>query len=165
MSTPTFLQIKELLDSHKIIYKHLTHEPVGRTSEDAAKVRGTSLDNGVKAIILKIHDASYADSSDKFFQVSIPGLNRIDVKKLKEYFNIKSISLASPDEVLERTGCTVGSVPPFGNLFDMKVYADNSLLELTEMLFSAGSHTDSIIMDPKDYLAIVNPILIDLRKE
>ena len=164
MSTSTFLKIKELLDKNKAMYRHLNHEPVGKTSEDAAKIRGTSLENGVKAIILKIHDKEYENNPDKFFQVSIPGLNRIDLKKLKIYFNVKNISLATPEEVLDRTGCTVGSVPPFGILFDMKVYADESLLQLDEMLFSAGTHTDSIIMNPKDYVEIINPVIIDLRK-
>ena len=165
MTTSTFFKIKELLDSNHIEYKHLVHEPVGKTSEDAAKVRGTSIENAVKAIILCIRDKDYDNNPDKFFQVLIPGLQRIDIKKLKVYLNVKNLTLASPDEVLGRTGCTIGSVPPFGNLMSMKVYADDSILNLNEMLFSAGSHTDTIVMNPKDFLKIVEPVVINLRKK
>lgn len=164
MPYSTFLQIKKLLDDNNITYKHITHEPVGKTSQDAAAVRGTSLDNGVKAIILKIRDKGYVHK-DKFFQVAMPGLQRIDLKKLKILLGVKNISLASPDEVLSRTGCTVGSVPPFANLFDMKIYADDSIMQLDEILFSAGTHTDTIMMKSSEYIRIVNPEIVDLKKE
>ncbi|MGV8150916.1 MAG: aminoacyl-tRNA deacylase [Candidatus Woesearchaeota archaeon] len=165
MTSSTFLQIKELLDENKIIYEHVTHEYVHR-SEDAAKIRGTELHEAAKAIILKVERKS--DEGIKYFdfiQVVIGGDQRIDLKKLKLYFDSKNISLASPEEVLEKTGCTIGSVPPFGTLFNIPAYMDNGLLEKERIVFSAGTHNDSIIMHPQDYVKIVEPIVENFRKE
>lgn len=164
MTTTTFLQIKELLDKNKIIYEHVTHEHVHR-SEDAAKIRGTNLEEAAKAIILKVEKKGENGKFFKIIQVVIGGDQRIDLKKLRVYFGSRDISLASPEEVLEKTGCTIGSVPPFGTLFNIPIYLDSGLLEKDRIVFSAGTHTDSIIMNPQDYVKILDPKIENFRKE
>ncbi len=165
MTTETFLRIKEILDHVKVEYTHLTHDYV-RTSEDAAKIRGTNIEDAAKAIILK---AEYKDDagikSYRFIQAIIPANQRIDLKKLKMILESKNVSLASPDEVLERTGCTVGSVPPFGKIFDIPMYMDGSILEKDSIVFSAGTHNDSIQMKAQDYYDILEPVVVDLHRE
>jgi len=163
MTVETFQQIKELLDKNKIIYEHVTHEHVHR-SEDAAKIRGTNLEEAAKAIILKVEKKGENGKFYIIIQVVIGGDQRIDLKKLRVLFGSRDIALASPEEVLEKTGCTIGSVPPFGGLFNIPVYMDNGLLEKERIVFSAGTHTDSIIMRPQDYLLIINPIVDDFKK-
>lgn len=165
MTVETFLQIKELLDNNKISYQHVVHEHVHR-SEDAAKIRGTNLDEAAKAIIVKAEKKD--DSGNKyglFLQIVIGGDQRIDLKKIKLLTQSKNVALASPDEVLEKTGCTIGSVPPFGILFDIPVYMDSGLLEKERIVFSAGTHNDSIMMKPEDYVKIINPKIDSFRKE
>lgn len=163
MTSSTFLQIKEILDKSNIDYTHLTHEHVHR-SEDAAKIRGTNLDEAAKAIILKVEKKDNNGKSYEFIQVVIGGDQKIDLKKLRLMFNSKNIALASPEEVLERTGCTIGSVPPFGILFNIPVYMDRSLNEKPQIVFSAGTHFDSIMIKPEDYVKIVKPEIIDIKK-
>jgi Cys-tRNA(Pro) deacylase len=164
MTTETFLRIKKLLDDASVDYIHLTHDYV-RTSEDAAKIRGTNIEDAVKAIILK---AEYKDGSGNrsfnFIQAIIPANQRIDLKKLKIILDSKNVSLASPDEVLERTGCTVGSVPPFGKLFNVPMYMDESILKKDFIVFSAGTHNDSIQMKAQDYFEILEPNVVDIKK-
>ncbi|HIH31940.1 TPA: hypothetical protein HA235_04485 [Candidatus Woesearchaeota archaeon] len=163
MTSSTFLQIKEILDKNNIEYKHLTHEHVHR-SEDAAKIRGTNLDEAAKAIILKVEKKDDSGKYFEYIQVVIAGNERIDLKKLRIMFNSKNVALASAEEVLERTGCTIGSVPPFGILFNIPVYMDRSLSEKSQIVFSAGTHNDSIMMKPKDYVKIIKPEIIDIKK-
>lgn len=164
MTTETFLQIKELLDKNNVEYTHLTHEHVHR-SEDAAKIRGTNLDEAAKAIVLKVERKDPEKGKYyEFIQVVIAGNERIDLKKLRKILNSRNVALASPDEVLDKTGCTIGSVPPFGILFGLKVYMDNGLLDKSRIVFSAGTHNDSIIMKPEDYIRIVSPNIVDLNK-
>jgi len=163
MTTETFIQIKKILDENKVKYTHLTHEHV-HTSEDAAKIRGTTLSEAAKAIILKVEKKENDTKSYEFIQAIIGGDQRIDLKKLRNHLNSKNIALASPDEVLEKTGCTIGSVPPFGILFNITVYIDESLLKKEHIVFSAGTHTDSITMKPEDYVKIIGPKILDLKK-
>jgi Ala-tRNA(Pro) deacylase len=160
MAQETFLKIKKLLDDHHVHYIHYTHEHV-RTSQDAASVRETNLDDAAKAIILK---AKNEVGEEIFFQCVIQASKMIDLKVIKQMLNVKNAALASPDEVLEKTGCTVGSVPPFANLFGIQVYLERELLSRDKIIFSAGTHTDSIEMSPYDYVKVVNPIIADFHK-
>ena len=164
MSQETFLQIKETLDNSKVEYKHLTHEHV-HTSEDAAKIRGTNIEDAAKAIILKVEHKS-VDGAKKFefIQAVIPANQKIDLKKLKILLNSKNISLASPNEVLEHTGCTIGSVPPFGKMFNIQMFLDESILKKDVIVFSAGTHNDSIQMKAQDYYIVLEPIVAEFKK-
>jgi Ala-tRNA(Pro) deacylase len=164
MSSSTFLQIKKILDDKKIEYTHLMHEHV-HTSEDAAKIRGTNLEDAAKAIIIKAELKSDSERKFDFIQAVIPADKRIDLKKLKNFLGVKNLALASPEEVLERTGCTIGSVPPFAIFFGIKMYVDESILERERIVFSAGTHNDSIMMNPQEYINIVNPVVTEFKKE
>lgn len=165
MTTETFLRIKKMLDDAKVDYTHLTHDYV-RTSEDAAKIRGTDIADAAKAIILKAeYKAGDGSKTSDFIQAIIPADQRIDLKKLKIILGSKNVALASPDEVLERTGCTVGSVPPFGKIFKIPMYMDGSILKKNLIVFSAGTHNDSIQMKAEDYYSILEPLAVDIKKE
>jgi len=161
MSESTFLRIKELLDSKKISYEHFVHAHV-TTSQDAAAIRNTNLDDAAKAIICKVE---LKDGTYIFIQAVIQASKRIDLKKLKNLLDSKNVALASPDEVLEKTGCTIGSVPPFANLFNIKMYVDEGLLQRESIVFSAGTHTDSIQMKPQDYMKVTEPTVLEFKKE
>ena len=149
-------EIKKLLDSKGISYKCWTHEPV-RTSEEAAKVRGVPLASGAKALVLR--------SEGKFLMVVIAGDQKMDMKKVKKVINSSSLSLATPEEALHVTHCGIGSIPPFGNLFDIPIYCDNSLLKNPVINFNAGRHDTSIAMSAEDYKTAVQPIVVDVAQE
>ena len=96
MTYETFLQIKKLLDDNNVKYEHYTHEHV-KTSQDAARIRNTNLDDAAKAIVLK---AVHSDGQEEFVQCVIQASKKIDLKKIKQLLNVKNVALASPDEVL-----------------------------------------------------------------
>ncbi len=67
---------------------------------------------------------------------------------------------------MDLTGLVPGSVPPFGNpIINLDLYLDNSILNNNKIAFNAGSLTDSIIMDVKDYLNIAQPIIFKFSKD
>lgn len=145
-----FKEIKAILDKNKINYTLLDHEPTP-TSKDSARVRGTSEDQGAKAIILR--------SEGEFLLCVLPGNEKIDLKKLRLIINKRSLSLATREEVLKITNCVPGEVPPFGNIFKIKTFVDKTLLKNEKIAFNAGLMTRSIIMNTQDFLKIVNPIV------
>ena len=71
----------------------------------------------------------------------------------------KKLELADAKDVKRVTGCNIGSVPPFGNFFGLKVFFDKSVVENEIVAFNAGSHTRSIKMKGKDLVKIVNPVV------
>lgn len=149
-------RIRKLLDEHKIQYKCWNHPPV-HTSEEAARVRGTPLESGAKAMVLR--------SEGRFLMVVIAGDKKMDFKKVKQTIGSPRLTLATPEEVRQVTGCIVGSVPPFGNLFRIPVYLDRSLLRSPIINFNAGRHGTSIAMNIEDYQKVVQPVLVDVAQE
>ena len=53
-------------------------------------------------------------------------------------------------------------MPPFGNLYDMPVYADPRLAENEEITFSAGTHRELVRMNWYDMVRLVNPLIAQL---
>lgn len=152
MAEEAFKRIRALLDERGVEYEHYTHEHV-HSSQDAAKVRGTRLEEAAKALVLKDR------KSGELSMFIVAGDRKLDLKAVKKHvLGVKNVSLAPPDEVLEATGCAVGSVPPFGQLFGLPVYFDQHLKETqSHVVFSAGTYHDSIRMRIGDYLSVVRP--------
>ena len=146
-------EIKKLLDKNKIKYKTLEHEAVF-TSEEAAKARGTKLEEAAKALVCK--------ANNKFIFCCVRGNDNLDISKLKKNLRLDSVRTASADEVKEVTGFSIGSVPPFGNLFRLDVYFDEKLAKNENAVFNAGSHTNSIIMKMKDLIKITGAKILDI---
>ncbi len=123
----------------------MTHEPV-RTSEEAARVRGTPLEQGAKALVFRADDAVVL--------LVLPADRRVDARAFKRLFGIKNLHLVSPDELRDLTGLEVGAVPPFGNLLGFPTYVDERLVALPRISFNAGSRTRSVILATSDYLRL-----------
>ena len=152
MAEDIFRRIRTLLDNAGVDYEHLEHDHV-HGSRDAAKVRGTTLAEAAKALVLKDR------TSGGLSLFVVAGDRKLDLKAIKkDILGTKNISLAPPEEVLSATGCAVGSVPPFGNIFKLPVYFDQHLKDTQQQIvFSAGTHTDSIRMRTEDFLTVVRP--------
>ena len=141
-------------------YEYFEHEPV-RTSEEAAKIRtGYTLAQGAKALIVRVKKSN----ADKYFaMLVIPGDLKFDIKKVKAILEAKDIRFATEDEVSDITkGIKVGGVPPFGNLFEIDVYADSKVFNNDKIVFNAGDKKASIAMNTGDYKLVVNPNVADL---
>ena len=146
-----FEKIKKILDERGLEYSVKHHEPA-YTSEQAAKVRGQSLKQGAKAIILK--------TNGNFVLAVLSAEKKIDSKKLRRILCSKKISFADVEQI-KKYELVPGSVPPFGSVLGLKTYVDRSLLENNEISFNAGSLTDSITLKLKDYLKVENPVIED----
>ncbi|MFP6764656.1 MAG: YbaK/EbsC family protein [Planctomycetaceae bacterium] len=143
-----FERITQLLTDHSADYQVLHHEPV-YTSEEAARVRGTSLSSGAKALICK------CGVEMRLFVM--PADRRLDSKAVRRQFGWRKMRFATPDEVLELTGLKPGSIPPFGSLFDLPVCCDSALAVNERINFNAGEHAVSISLLYSDYVRIEQP--------
>lgn len=153
MGEEVYRRIRAYLQESGVHFRELHHEPT-RTSEESARVRGEELRNGGKAILLKV------DGVFRFFVLS--AARRLDSSKVKQHFGVKRLRFATRAELLELTGLEPGSIPPFGSpIFDMELFVDSSITENERIAFNAGSLTDSIIMNVKDYLRLSEPVIFD----
>lgn len=157
---PVTTQIQNVLQQNAIWYESFEHEPV-RTSEQAARTRpGYTLHQGAKAILLRIKRSN----ADKFFVMLVfPADLQFDTGKVKTFFNARDIRFATDAEVGELAqGIEPGGVPPFGNLFELRVIADPKLFAIEKIVFNAGDRRFSIAMLSADYARLVNPEIVDI---
>lgn len=136
-------RIKDIFAKLELEVKYLQHLGV-ITSEEASKTRGFELKQGVKALLF---------SNDKeYVIVDVPADEKVEVKKLANFmkWEKKNIRMASPEEVLEVTGCEIGAVPPFGHKDKLRVLFDGKIFENKECAFNIGLRTNSAIVKASD---------------
>jgi len=121
-------------------YQHLKHEPTP-TSEDSARVRGTNVEDGVKALILR------GKTSKKNIQVNIPAHLKLDMKAIAEVAGEK-FEFEDPEIILKRFGIGIGGIPPLGNLLGLETFLDEQVLTRSSIAFNCGLQTESIVMNP-----------------
>jgi Ala-tRNA(Pro) deacylase len=80
------------------------------------------------------------------------------MKKAGKMLGAKTIRLAKEGEFADLfPDCEVGSMPPFGNLYNVPVYVDEGLAAVRDIVFEVGSHTETFKMKFADYAGLANP--------
>lgn len=146
------------LEANDATYRHLHHEAT-RTSEDSARVRGESMAIGGKSLVLK--------AADRFVVLVISAALRAQSKGLRKALGVKRLRFATPEELLELTGCVPGCVPPFGRpIVELPLLVDASILRNDRIAFNAGSLTDSVIMARSDWQRCVEiDTIVDVAEQ
>ena len=88
----------------------------------------------------------------------LPAVHLIDLKRLKALIGAKTLTIAKEADIKERfPDIEVGAMSPFGNLYGVPVIVDRELGESGDIVFNAGSHTDTIKMRYRDFATLVKP--------
>jgi len=109
------------------------------TSEEAAKTRGDQLKEGIKALL-------FTNGNDGWVIVDIPADRKVDQKKVAETLGWSKgkIRMATKEEVLQKTGCEIGAVPPFGHKEKIQIIVDTGVFNNQNSAFNIGLRTHSI---------------------
>src|SRR5262245_45889732 len=126
-------------------FEIIQHAPV-RTSAEAASVRGTRLEEGAKALVVR--------AEDRYVHCVLPANLRADNAALRAVLGTRKLTFATPEQLYEVTGCVPGAVPPFGNLFGLPVLVDEALTRTERIAFNAGSPSVSITMRASDFVRL-----------
>ncbi len=121
MSTKKF---KEFLEKNNLDIEVLESPEKTHTAQQAADAHNVPLKNIVKSIVAKI--------DNEFVLFLVPGDKKIDLEK-------KKAIIAKPEEVKEKTGYSIGGVPPFGHKEKIKTYIEEGFEKNQELLAAAGS--------------------------
>lgn len=150
-------KLREFLDSQHVKYLVVSHS-LAYTAQGVASVAHVSGNRLAKTVILKI-DGILA-------MAVVPAAHHVDMNRIKKLTGADVVELASEREFKNAfPDCETGAMPPFGNLYDMSVYADISLGQQEEITFTAGSHRELVRMQWGDMVRLVNPIVDELVYE
>jgi Ala-tRNA(Pro) deacylase len=143
--------IAEALKRERLPYVAFRHPPAFTALEQAAvsHVPGRC---SVKVVV--------CIADDKPLQAVVPAHFLVDLERLRVMVGAQSIRLASEDEIAALyPDFEVGAAPPFGTLYGHRVFVEQSFVGEPEMVFNAGTHTDSICMHYFDLAEMVKPVV------
>ncbi|MCX6132727.1 MAG: YbaK/EbsC family protein [Ignavibacteriales bacterium] len=141
----------EFLDKNQIQYVNVTHSTAftARDVAESAHIPGKEM---AKTVIVWMDGA--------MAMAVLPASSMVDFTKLKAASGAASVELASESEFKDRfPECEIGAMPPFGNLFNLRVFADRLLSEDREISFNAGTHHELIRLRFADYERLVKPMI------
>ena len=142
-------RLKALLDGAKVKYTAARHAVVYTAQEIAAAqhVSGRSL---AKCVLVNTNHGPML--------AVLPASCLIDFKQLKAALGATSLSIAKESDIKAAfPDVEVGAMSPFGNLYGVPVVVDKLLGESEDVVFNAGSHTDTIKMRYRDVVALAKP--------
>jgi len=147
-------RLKDFLDSYGVRYIVISHS-IAYTAQGIAALAHIPGKELAKTVIVKL--------DGKLAMAVLPASRQVDLPSLREAANAKTAELASEMEFRPSfPDCETGAMPPFGNLYGMAVFADESLVQDEEIAFNAGSHRELFRMKFNDYLHLVRPAIMKL---
>jgi Ala-tRNA(Pro) deacylase len=149
-------KLKEFLDKNNIKYITIQHSPAYTAQEIAASahIHGKEL---AKTVIIK--------KDGKLAMAVLPANYHVDVEVLKKATGANSLTIATEQEFKDAfPECEIGAMPPFGNLYGMETFAEDSLAENKDIVFNAGTHTELIRISYADFVNLVKPKILTFIK-
>lgn len=145
-------KLLDFLDEHQVKYVTIKHSRAYAAQEIAASahIPGKEL---AKTVMVKRDGA--------MVMVVLPASYQIDFGLLEEVTGARKVELATETEFEGLfPQCETGAMPPFGNLYNMKVYVAEALAEDEHIAFNAGTHTELIQMAYADFERLVRPTVL-----
>ena len=141
--------LKRLLDEHHVRYDVHTHSRAFTATETAA-VDHVPPSEMAKVLVLK--------GREQFLMAVIPATHTLDVGRLRETVGDAELALASEREFADAfPSCEPGAMPPFGQLFGMPLWVDDSLGRERETVFNAGNHQETVHLAFDDFVRLAKP--------
>jgi Ala-tRNA(Pro) deacylase len=95
---------------------------------------------------------------DDMVMAVVPAHEKVELDRFKDVIGATDVRLARESEFAPRfPDCDPGAQPPFGHLYDLPTYVDESLATQGEIAVQAGTHTDTITLSYADYERLVQP--------
>jgi len=142
------IRLKGFLDENQIPYTVLTHA-TAHTAQGAAATMQISGKELAKTVVLW--------TGEEMILAVLPAPNHVRFEKLAAEVG-KSVRLATEQEFSSLfPDCELGAMPPFGSLYNLAVYVDESLAADEAIVFNAGTHRDAIRMRYDDFVRVAKP--------
>ena len=146
---PVSERLVHFLEQQHVPFVTIPHARAYTAQEIAASVHVPGQDVAKTVMVL---------ADGKLTMAVVPATRRLDLVALKKSIGARKIRLATETEfegVFPE--CEVGAMPPFGNLYDLPVVVDDSLKKDVEIVFNAGSHTETVKIRFDEFINLVKP--------
>ena len=141
--------LKAYLDHNGVQYQVLTHDRA-LTALEVAQKQGVPGKQVAKTVVVK--------ADGQYLLAVLPSIYKVNLPELGKAVGARDIALAAEIEFKNLfPDCELGGMSPLGPLYHLKTWVDESLTMDKEIVFNAGSHTETIKMSYKDFERLVRP--------
>jgi Ala-tRNA(Pro) deacylase len=138
--------LQRLLDDNRVRYQVHAH-PTSFTAKQTAAADHVPPSEMAKVVVLK--------SDERFLLAVLPATHTLDLDLLRETVGDPKLRLAPEREFADAfADCEPGAIPPFGRLFGMPTWVDDSLGREREMVFNAGNHRETVHLAFDDFARV-----------
>jgi Ala-tRNA(Pro) deacylase len=143
-------EVETFLHDKHVNYKTVVHAPAF-SSQRIAEAAHMPARRLAKVTMVWVDDA--------LAMAVLPASEFVDVDKLRAVAGARNVELATEQDFAHRfPNCEVGAMPPFGNLWGMKVFVSDGFDPRGDVAFEAGSHQELLEMPFAKFKALVEPI-------
>jgi len=118
--------------------------------EQAAVERNQEIKQVVRSILFRC-------SQGDFFMVLVAGKGKLNWKALRQHHKRSRLTTATPEEVLEVTGCPIGTVNPFNLPGEIPLLVDESVLAQPSVSLGSGLPGTAIMITTKNLINALGP--------
>jgi len=148
-------KIKKFIQDNNIEAEHLSFKQSCHSVEEAARAANVTREDFIKNICL-------IDSRGNLIVAIVKGEDKASMKRVAKALNIEKPRLATPEEILEKTGYPCGGVSSFG--YQAKFLIDPRVME-KEIVYTGGGSENSLIkISTKELQKANNGQIVRIRK-
>ena len=128
-------KLRDYISYNNVDGEHLIFQESCHSVEEAAKASNSSPEDFVKNICM-------VDQQGSLIVAIVKGEDKVSSKRVGKALNIKPPRIASPEEILEKTGFICGGVPSFG--YEAAFLIDPRVME-KEIVYSGGGSQRALL--------------------
>ncbi len=150
-------KLRVFLDENHAEYTHTVH-PLAYTAREVASAEHLPNREVAKTVVV------FGDEG--YHMIVVPANRLVDFQEVRLTLGFTHARLATEEEVGRLfPDCELGAMPPFGNLYGMRVFLDSGLAVEDMIAFNGGTHRDVVHMHTDEYRALVHPTVVSLARE
>lgn len=141
-------RLQEFLAARLAHYEVVPH-PEGFTAQEQASGAHISGWSWAKGVLVT--------KEDGFAMAVLPACCLIDLGRLRGLVGRGEIELAGVEDIMRvAPDCELGALPPFGDLFEMPTFVDESFVRIQSVTMPAGDRHTAIRMRGPEYLRLAS---------
>lgn len=148
-------KIQQYMKEHNIQAEHLAFSESCHSVKEAALAVKANEDDFVKNIC-------FVDTNNSLIVAIVKGEDKVDANKIATVLNMPKPKIATPEQILEKTGYPCGGTPSFG--YDAVFLVDTKVLEKEIVYTGGGSVTSLIKVSTKELLKANKGKVVEIRK-
>ena len=149
-------RVQDTLKNLGFSYQVIELAQTTRSASDAAKAVGCEIGQIAKSLVFK------TKYTKKPILVIASGSNRVNEKRIADLID-EPVGKADADFVRQKTGFSIGGVPPVGHLEKLITFIDEDLMQYEKIWAAGGSPNAVFKLNPSDLVKMTGGRVICIK--